>query len=450
MIGAEPAGLTSATYGLAFLITFYFGYYVYSQRLTRYQIIRSFLSMVYIVILFIMALDLFRILLPGGWLSAYPVIYFSLALVEAVLLLSAAVGMHLRPGGSTYGVLFSDLRTHRNHLVVFLFFVLASCLAVAYLGAYRPYTLTNANLIFGAAVASVEYAQSFTVLIGLLFVFFLAYPVALLSLAAIRTKDARIRRGLIGLPIGWAGTSAIFVISSILLAQYGEDATPVAYVILALFFGAIARNFMRSAVLAGFVESVPAQPSPRVGQPTGERSPMPDLVGEKVSLIEVDTGVEYEGHLRSLAGALASGGKRVFVISTRASRVYKALSPIQGLRFFTMSSGTRMITPSDREGEVLLPLYDPSILLDAIDRTIGQDAQPKALVFDSLSDMVVYVGFDDCYKFLKLAIELLSHRKVTALFISFSGAHDERSSRVLKSLFASQLRIGAEGVKATR
>jgi len=62
-----------------------------------------------------------------------------------------------------------------------------------------------------------------------------------------------------------------------------------------------------------------------------------------------------------------------------------------------------------------------------------------AVIFDSVSDLILTSGLEMTYKFLKQANEMLSRGKVTSIFLMTLGAHAEREVSIVKSLFGSIL-----------
>ncbi len=249
-----------ALYLVAISITLFSGYLTFRQRLTSYQLIRDFLVEVYIVILFLMLADLARILTGSpALLYVYPLLPFGLGFLESILLFLAAVGTYLRPNGSTYSLLLSDLRSRPKHFVMFLIFVLGTSSAEAYLAFVRPFSTITAQDFAGGTVLAASYSTTFAISVGLLFVLFLVYPVGLLAVSARKVQNPQMRRAQYGLAIGWAGSSAIYLMSAVSLYNFAIDLTAIAYVILSVFFGLIARNFRNAAIYSGFVN--PATPT---------------------------------------------------------------------------------------------------------------------------------------------------------------------------------------------
>ncbi|MDG7006469.1 MAG: hypothetical protein JRM86_05990, partial [Nitrososphaerota archaeon] len=298
------------------------------------------------------------------------------------------------------------------------------------------------------------YDTTFAATIGVLFFFFLAYPVTLLVLGAVRVQNPQMRRAQLGLAAGFAGSTAIYLVSSVSLFDYGLDVTAVAYVVLSVFFGLVARNFRKAAVFAGFVLPVAteAERTPAKEERTTTREGRQVALEDgQLALVEVDTSVAYEESVLEVVRDFFAEKRGVFVVSPKGSRLHTLLSTVPGVRLYTMSESARYIAPSTtRTDEVNIPLFDAGVLLEVLERTLGSSTEPVALVFDSVSDMVIYTGFQTCYKFLKEAGAIASGRKAVVLFVMFRGAEDARSAAAIRSVFPSQLRIGPDGIEIVR
>jgi hypothetical protein len=401
-----------------------------------------------------MLVDLVRVV--GGspaFLSVYPVLSFGLGFVEAILLFTGAVGAYLRPNGSTYSLFGKDLLSRPKHFAMLLLFVAGTAVAEFYLLFAKPYSIVTASDFAGGAVMAVRYSLSFSVGIGVLFLFFLAYPVGLLVLGARRMKNTQMKRAQLGLAVGFAVSTAVYLFSSISLLDYGFDLTALTYAFLAVFFGLMARNFRHAALLAGFVSAAPA-PSALQEVPSASRarstSGDPVILREgELALLEVDTSSKFEERLDELVRDFRNEKRGVFLVSTKGSRLHSHFASLGEVRLYTMSESQHYIAPSQDGNEVNIPLFDAGVLLQVLDSTLSS-AEPVSVIFDSISDMIVYLGFQPCYKFLRQAGEMVSGKKAIALFIMFSGAHDEKSITAVRSLFSSQLRLGPEGYVVVR
>jgi hypothetical protein len=496
MISGLSLVLNVTAYGVALLIVLVSAFYTYRQRLTSYQLTRDFFFLIYIVVVGLMLSDLVRILTGDPtFLSVYPLLSFGFGLVEAMLLLTAAVGAYLRPNGSSYRLVFRDVRAHPALCAMFILFTEGTIAVEAYLAFFRPYTVVTAHDFAGGTIKAVTYSTTASIAIGVLFVFFLAYPVGLLIAGARRVQNPQMKTAQLFLGIGFGVSSAVYVLSELLLFSYGIDTTAIAYLVLTCFFAIIASNFRTAAVFAGFVSAVAAREPPQDAQllvlqqqrknklvsrqgdaeaggspeslrhpPAVARDRVPSVLREgELNLVEVDTSIEYEEKLLELVTESLSEDRSVFVISAKGSRVQTFFSTVPGVKLYTMSGGTRYIAPSPtRSDEVNIPLFDPEVLLEVLGRTldapsVSSSSQPSAgpdgtvlIILDNISDLIVHSGFLASYKFLREVAEMTSGTKATLLFILLAGAHDEKEVMAIRSIFASQLRVSAEGFQTVR
>jgi hypothetical protein len=99
--------------------------------------------------------------------------------------------------------------------------------------------------------------------------------------------------------------------------------------------------------------------------------------------------------------------------------------------------------PGEQPEEMMVPANDPTVLLNVLDKAITSNPSLKmAVVFDSITDMLLSSGLEVTYKFLKQANEMINTHKVTSVFLMTLGAHSEREVNIVKSLFSNQLSYG--------
>ena len=99
------------------------------------------------------------------------------------------------------------------------------------------------------------------------------------------------------------------------------------------------------------------------------------------------------------------------------------------------------------------PQEDTSVLLDVTAKTLQSEAGKRKLllIFDSVSDLLVSIGFEKSYGFLKAEKEMLAKEpNATALFVVKRNAQDERVGSMIKSLYAHHLSYDGGGFSVTR
>jgi hypothetical protein len=89
--------------------------------------------------------------------------------------------------------------------------------------------------------------------------------------------------------------------------------------------------------------------------------------------------------------------------------------------------------------------------LDALDKTLRANAvSSQNIIFDNLSTLVLSVGFEKTYSFVQYALELLSAKKTTAIFLFSPSAHDSKIAAGLRSLFNDQIKYGENGLEIVK
>lgn len=195
------------------------------------------------------------------------------------------------------------------------------------------------------------------------------------------------------------------------------------------------RKLPSAAIVRGVVESVPKpERSPKVLDRVGTQ--MGSLRG-KISLFEANPAVSYETKLREIAFELSSLKDSVYVFTSKGSSAYQAVSDLDQIRLFAKTSSVNYVFPADKPSEVLIPSHDAPLLLDIIDKAVKAAATANvAFILDSLSDMILELGFKETYQFVKQALEICSNHNVTFVAVIFQNAHDLSVLNAMRSLFS--------------
>ena len=167
-------------------------------------------------------------------------------------------------------------------------------------------------------------------------------------------------------------------------------------------------------------------------------------------LLEADPSFNYERAVSEFAVQMIEGGRAVFAFTSKGSPVYLLLKEIPGFRLFLLSESSY---PKSSGGstEVMVPRNDYAVLLNVIDEAVaGRPVQPKAMIFDNISSLILDGGFQESYKFLRQANEILSHGDVVSIFLILSKAHDEKIMNLVKNLYSGQLAYDAAGLHVTK
>ena len=434
---------------LAFAIAGVSLYFVARQKPSQYPYLKSLLVLVHALFEVIVLLDAGRNLVNSpGYIGFYSILAPTLVFWESFLLTVIAYFVYLRPGGRGAGPRLRSLFLRWPHGSILAAFVVFISAAVAYTAYFRPYTLVLLSSIGGGQVLSPQYNQSFLLISVANLLFFMAYPTILLIRATSQVRDAGARRRLMVLPFCWVGIGAEILFFNGYLVTVGYDYIALGYILASLLFGVTAAIFRRASLLSTFFSPVVGLAVPSGPLPEGEEAALDASIPV---LFEVDPTTNYETALAGLAKRKASSGGLVYVFTSRGSNVHHALAAIPGVRLYLMTSQVSYPGPGERENELLIPQNDMAIMLDLLDKTVSSTGDtPLALVFDSVSDFMLYVGFESTYKFLKQANEILGRPRVSAVYLVTLGAHEDRVMSLTKSLFRKHLVFDRSGIKVTR
>jgi len=183
---------------------------------------------------------------------------------------------------------------------------------------------------------------------------------------------------------------------------------------------------------------------PVINRELGDARPVSNFNGTQ--LLEADPSVNYERAVKDFALEMISKGRFVFAFTSKGSPVYLLLREIPDLQLFILSESSY---PKATGGspEVMVPRNDYGVLLNVIDETISRNpGQPKALIFDNVSSLILDAGFQESYKFLREVNEILSHGDIVSIFLVLSKAHDDKLMNLVKNLYSGHLTYDASGL----
>ena len=99
----------------------------------------------------------------------------------------------------------------------------------------------------------------------------------------------------------------------------------------------------------------------------------------------------------------------------------------------------------------LLPANNSSQLLDALNKVLKAYPEKNSrIVFDNLSSLIFFIGFEKTYSFLRYALEFLAIENGTSLFLFDPRAHDTKVTSASRSLFSYHIIYGKEGLRVVR
>jgi hypothetical protein len=166
--------------------------------------------------------------------------------------------------------------------------------------------------------------------------------------------------------------------------------------------------------------------------------PREEIVGKKL-LLQYDPQADYERVLKSLLAETASNFERTVLFTRRDSPLYSLARRQPGTKIFLLTS--RVSYPKmESDNLFLLPSYDTSLVLDAINRTIeAYTGTSFSIVFDNISHFVFTIGPERTYSLVRQALELMISDKITAVFSMNSKAHDPKTTSTFENMFDLQI-----------
>ncbi|MDA4115523.1 MAG: hypothetical protein OK442_03075 [Thaumarchaeota archaeon] len=389
-----------------------------------------------------------------NFITTYTIGGTTLILADVVLLTLLAVTVYIVPSGIGNRTVIRLLAEKKGLLALFGAYTAFIVYAGAYLIVEEPFTSKTVSSVTSAAVPITVFTNYYLVLLLVVLAVFILFPSSLLVLAARKVKDPSVGRVLNILPVIWSGIGVDLLFFNGYLLSSNFDATPFGYLIASVAFGVSALVFRRASLLTAFFEPVRPTGKTTAEFPFTERLGVPAtfLPGRSL-LLETDPSVPYEQAVTDYARQSISNTHTVYVFTAKGSPVFNALQKTPGVRFYIMSAKVSYPKPEENEpSQILIPSNDQAVILDLIDKTVAAATAPAqvAIVFDSISDMVLSAGFEATYKFMKQVNETTGNGRTSALFLMTLGAHDEKVVSFVRSLFPTQLVDDASGLRVTR
>lgn len=162
--------------------------------------------------------------------------------------------------------------------------------------------------------------------------------------------------------------------------------------------------------------------------------PHEQIAGRKL-LLEFDPQGDSDRIFKSVFAESASNFQRTVVFTRKGRPVYSMAQRQPAAKVFVLTS--RVSYPKvENEYLVLLPSYDTSLLLDALNKTIEAYAGSSfTIIFDSITHFIFTLGPERTYSLVRQALELMISDKITAIFALNSKAHDQKTMATFENMF---------------
>ncbi len=173
------------------------------------------------------------------------------------------------------------------------------------------------------------------------------------------------------------------------------------------------------------------------------------LIGRRI-LLEFDPVSDYEKVVDRLAKESTANVEPIFVFTSNKSPIHMYLAKQPAIKFFLLSNSTS-VPRSASEREVLLPVNNAPLLLDAVSKILETSEDSNVcFVFDVLSELLTSIGTHKAFIFLRYALDMLSSDKTTSLFLLNTSAHKAEVASLIRGLFYNLLTYKQTGIEVVK
>jgi len=164
-----------------------------------------------------------------------------------------------------------------------------------------------------------------------------------------------------------------------------------------------------------------------------------ELVGRTV-LFEFDPASDYEKPLTDFIDEALANVEPVTLFTRKGSIIYSTLSDREAIKILLLTQRISAPRVDNSTNEMLLPANNTPLLLDALEKMLKTSSSGSLnIVFDSLSSLILLVGFKKTYNFVRYTLDMLASENSTALFLFNPDTHDQRVTSSLRSLFSNHV-----------
>jgi hypothetical protein len=454
MVNGFVTLLTPLIVLVSLAITLAATYRLLFQKTSAYNQVRKILIFVYFTSIVLISLEFLRVGVPSHQeIALYTMANNTISYPDSVLIAFAAVAIYLRPPDASLRQMLSGIVKNVRYFAFLVGFADYVVLLLVTLYVFRPFNTVSRVDVWGVTILGPSFSTYYVALqIPILIVYTLCV-LPLVLLAARRSSDAVVRQSLRILAACWTAIGFGYFLAGAYGSFFGIDLTALMYLFFSIIFAVSTTSFNRASVLAGLLRPNSEQTQPFfLGDLSREVGVSDDFfVGKKV-LLEFDPTSPYEKTVNEFATEALSKRYNVLVFTARSRTVYGMLKGAAGVKFFLSSSDVSYLKVTDRPNEVLIPEANTPVILDVLAKAIqpGDGDQDIAVIFDSLTDMLMTSGFEETYRFVRDVNEILSTPGAMVLFLVTSGAHDPKIINVLRSLFPYHISVAAAGAILSR
>ncbi len=164
------------------------------------------------------------------------------------------------------------------------------------------------------------------------------------------------------------------------------------------------------------------------------------VVGRSI-LLEFDPVSNYEEAIHDFVLEASANAEVVIAFTSKGGTLHTLLGKQGNVKLLLLTSFVSASKSEQRnDDEISIPANNTSLILDALNKTVKNRLEGNFnLVFDNLTNLILQVGFEKTYNFVRYALEMLNSTNATAVFLFNPSAHDQKIASSLRSLFSNQM-----------
>ncbi len=168
-------------------------------------------------------------------------------------------------------------------------------------------------------------------------------------------------------------------------------------------------------------------------------------------LLDFDPASNYEKIVGDFATEALANAEQVALFTHKGSAVYSSLENRKALKVILLTQRISVPQVDAEMNAVLLPANNTSLLLDALDKTLKTLPHRNLnIIFDNLSSLILSIGLQKTYQFMRYTLDMLTSTNSTALFLFNPDAHDQKVTSSLRSLFSNHISYRKEGLQVVK
>jgi len=322
-----------------------------------------------------------------------------------------------------------------------------------------PWQVQQIQNVWGELIYDSVYESWYLVGLAIALLAFIAYPCMLFLRAGRKFKQTELAGVLNWFGVSWIGIGLTLIIFHGLLPALNVQIVEISHLFNLAFFGIIAYAFRKTTVLESLFERL--YTTTYAPRPTGLIKNMNvfsktlrlthgQVVGKNI-LLEFDPTSDYEKVVGNFVDEASANDESVAVFTSKGSTIHSTLSNRSDVKFLILTQRVSTPKANASKNKILLPANNSSLLLDALNKVLKAYPERNSnIVFDNLSSLILFIGFEKTYGFLRYALELLALENGTSLFLFDPRAHDVKVASAFRSLFSDQITYGKEGLRVVR